>query len=240
MFALDEKLQADSFAVCELELSSLRLMNDANYLWLILVPRKENLIELIDLDFSDQITLLHEINAVSQLLKNHFNAEKLNVANLGNVVSQLHFHLIARQKNDLAFPKPVWNFAAAKPYSQLEAEELILKIKSLLLRTIDNKSNSNHCAEVIRPLFIEENEATTILRKKIFYRANHRGCKETDFLLGKFFSAKLSNLEEFGLDLCAKFIDEDDLLIYDWILGRETTPKHYKTLIAAIQEFHCC
>ncbi len=132
MFALHSQLKSDTHFICDLPLSSALLMNDANYLWLILVPRKPDLIELTDLSFTEQTQVLQEINSVAKILKKEFNAEKLNIAALGNVVSQLHIHVIGRKKNDATFPKPVWGNAPAKPYATKEAEALIQKLKSLL------------------------------------------------------------------------------------------------------------
>ncbi len=132
MFALHSQLKSDTHFICDLPLSSALLMNDANYLWLILVPRKPDLIELTDLSFAEQTQVLQEINSVAKILKKEFNAEKLNIAALGNVVSQLHIHVIGRKKNDATFPKPVWGNAPAKPYATKEAEALIQKLKSLL------------------------------------------------------------------------------------------------------------
>ena len=132
MFALHSQLKSDTHFICDLPLSSALLMNDANYIWLILVPRKPDLIELTDLSFAEQTQILYEINSVAKILKKEFNAEKLNIAALGNVVSQLHIHVIGRKKNDATFPKPVWGNAPAKPYATKEAEALIQKLKSLL------------------------------------------------------------------------------------------------------------
>ncbi len=132
MFTLHSQLKSDTHFICDLPLSSALLMNDANYLWLILVPRKPDLIELTDLSFTEQTQVLQEINSVAKILKKEFNAEKLNIAALGNVVSQLHIHVIGRKKNDATFPKPVWGNAPAKPYATKEAEALIQKLKSLL------------------------------------------------------------------------------------------------------------
>lgn len=132
MFALDSKLAADTFLISDLKSSRLLLMNDSNYLWLILVPRKENLVELTDLNFDEQIEVLREINLVAEILQKEFVAEKLNIAALGNVVKQLHIHVIARQRNDVTFPKPVWGNAPAKPYEKDEAAKIIAKIKSFL------------------------------------------------------------------------------------------------------------
>ena len=132
MFALHSQLKSETHFICDLPLSSALLMNDANYLWLILVPRKPDLIELTDLSFTEQTQVLHEINSVAEILKKEFNVDKLNIAALGNVVSQLHIHVIGRKKNDATFPKPVWGNAPAKPYAAKEAEALIQKLKSLL------------------------------------------------------------------------------------------------------------
>jgi diadenosine tetraphosphate (Ap4A) HIT family hydrolase len=132
MFVLDSKLQADSFFVADLKMSRLLLMNDANYTWLILVPQKPDLVELTDLTFYEQVEVLGEINMLARILKTNFGCEKLNIGALGNVVNQLHIHVIARKKNDATFPKPVWGNAPAKPYEKDEAQDVINKIKSLI------------------------------------------------------------------------------------------------------------
>jgi diadenosine tetraphosphate (Ap4A) HIT family hydrolase len=132
MFILDSKINSDTYAIADLKISRLLLMNDSNYFWLILVPRKANLVELIDLDFDEQIEVLREINLVGKILKENFGAEKLNIAALGNVVKQLHIHVIGRFQNDASFPKPVWGNSPLKPYQEEAALEIIKKIKSLL------------------------------------------------------------------------------------------------------------
>jgi len=132
MFTLDRQFEKDCFLVKELTLSKLLLMNDSNYHWFILVPKKENLVELIDLDSADQAVLLQEINQLSQILKNEFACDKVNIATLGNVVKQLHIHVVGRFSNDISFPKPVWGAAPAKPYDQETASNLITKIKDLI------------------------------------------------------------------------------------------------------------
>ncbi len=129
MFDLNSKLAADTFLVGDLKISRLLLMNDANYFWFILVPRKPDLVELTDLSFEEQIEVLREINLVAKILKTDFAAEKLNIAALGNVVKQLHIHVIGRFENDIAFPKPVWGAAPAKAYEEKAALELINKVK---------------------------------------------------------------------------------------------------------------
>ncbi|GAA5075872.1 HIT family protein [Lysobacter panacisoli] len=125
---LHPQLAQDTHPVAHFALSELRLMDDANHPWLILVPRVAEAIELIDLDEAQQATLLHEINAACHALRAAFEPHKLNVAALGNVVSQLHVHVIARFPDDIAWPRPVWGTATAQPYSP---EALVARIRQL-------------------------------------------------------------------------------------------------------------
>ena len=129
MFILDSKLSQDSFVVCDLKISQLLLMNDSNYPWLILVPKKADLIELTDLSFEEQLEVLREINLIGEVLKEEFSVQKLNIAALGNVVKQLHIHVIGRFENDASFPKPVWGAITSKPYEERVAQELIKKLQ---------------------------------------------------------------------------------------------------------------
>jgi diadenosine tetraphosphate (Ap4A) HIT family hydrolase len=140
MFILDKKLQQDSFFIADLELCKVLLMNDANYPWLILVPRQNNLKEIIDLSFDDQIILLKEINFVAEIFKKEFEFDKLNIANLGNVVSQLHIHVIARKKNDATFPRPVWGNAQALEYHGNHLTKTLEKIQKYF-NNVDRKSD---------------------------------------------------------------------------------------------------
>lgn len=130
MFKLDKKLQEDSFYLGDLTLSTALLMNDSNYPWVILVPKKPNLKDIIDLDFDDQIILLKEINFIAQILKQEFSCDKLNIANLGNVVSQLHIHIIARTITDKTFPKPVWGNAEGVKYCGANLTKILEKLQN--------------------------------------------------------------------------------------------------------------
>ena len=125
MFTLDPQLQKDTIAIASLPLCELLLMNDANYPWLILVPRREGARELVELSADDQLQFLQESNAVSRLLQTQFAAEKLNVAALGNVVAQLHIHHVARFASDAVWPKPVWGAAPAVAYQEDRLAEVI-------------------------------------------------------------------------------------------------------------------
>ena len=106
-WTLDPRLAQDTIVLGDLPLSRVLLMNDANYPWLILVPRRENLVELIDLDNSGQATLMIEIARAARALKAVAACDKLNVAALGNEVRQLHVHVVAHRNGDAAGVRPV-------------------------------------------------------------------------------------------------------------------------------------
>lgn len=130
-FELHPQIAADTVPVKELELSCLRLMNVAALPWLILVPRRGALREIIDLGENDQAMLWKEIAQVSRGLSAAVNPTKLNVAALGNVVPQLHVHVIARFEGDPAWPKPVWGNLPMEPYT---AEARTTMVQNLLSR----------------------------------------------------------------------------------------------------------
>lgn len=113
---LDPQLAADTIALGDLPLARVLLTDDANYPWLILVPRRPGVSDLIDLTETDQAQLTREIATVSRALRQVTECRKLNVAALGNVVPQLHVHVIARRADDAAWPRPVWGVAPRLPY----------------------------------------------------------------------------------------------------------------------------
>ena len=125
---LHPQLADDTHPVAQFKLCELRLMDDANHPWLILVPRVEDAVELIDLDESQQAELMREVALASRALQDAFSPHKLNVAALGNLVPQLHVHVIARFREDIAWPRPVWGMATAQPYSP---EALVRRIRAL-------------------------------------------------------------------------------------------------------------
>jgi diadenosine tetraphosphate (Ap4A) HIT family hydrolase len=131
-FTLDPQLKADTVAVTDLALCSVLLNDDANYPWLILVPRRPRLVELIDLNDADRATLWDEIARVSRVLKSVTRCHKLNVAQLGNMVAQLHIHIIARETTDAAWPGPVWGKAPTKAYGAEARQELVGKLQGSL------------------------------------------------------------------------------------------------------------
>jgi diadenosine tetraphosphate (Ap4A) HIT family hydrolase len=131
-FALDPRLAADTHLVGELALSRLLLMDDARFPWLILVPRIAGARELIDLDATDQRSLLAELAGAGRALEALLRPDKLNVAALGNVVPQLHVHLIARYATDAAWPQPVWGVGERVPYDSGARAARIAELRAAL------------------------------------------------------------------------------------------------------------
>lgn len=132
MFALDSRLEQDTFALGDFPLCRLLLSKDANYPWFILVPRRPDISELFDLDDSEREQLWKETNFLSKTLKDCFAADKMNVAALGNVVSQLHIHVIVRRLTDVAWPAPVWGNKPAIEYSADQLNEVRQRVKAAL------------------------------------------------------------------------------------------------------------
>lgn len=132
-FTLNEKLKNDCIVLGKLQFSYLLLLNNSLVPWFILVPETDET-ELYELNGDQQINLLAEINALSALVKKAFNADKLNVATIGNIVSQLHIHIIGRTKNDFCWPGVVWGAQDKKLYS----DEEVCKIKDIVKNNLEN------------------------------------------------------------------------------------------------------
>jgi diadenosine tetraphosphate (Ap4A) HIT family hydrolase len=132
MFQLHDRLAADTVEIDRWALSRVLLMNDSNYPWLVLVPEREGLRDLHDLAPQDHAPLMAEIARASRALQAIHSPHKLNVAALGNVVPQLHVHVIARFTTDAAWPRPVWGVAPPKPYGEAALAEALQKLKAAL------------------------------------------------------------------------------------------------------------
>jgi diadenosine tetraphosphate (Ap4A) HIT family hydrolase len=130
VWSLHPQLARDGIVLGELPLSHVLVMNDANYPWLVLVPRRADMVEIIDLDDADRIQLMVEISDVAQALKRMTRCDKLNVAALGNAVAQLHVHIIARFRNDAAGPRPVWGQVPPRPYETADLAQLMQKLRA--------------------------------------------------------------------------------------------------------------
>ncbi len=132
-FKLDDRLAGDSVPVTDLPLSTVRLMNERSWPWLVLVPRRPGLIEIIDLDPADRLTLMEEIVRAAEALSRLYRPDKMNVAALGNVVPQLHVHIIARFRGDPAWPRPVWGVKPIpEPYGETALSEAVRRIAAVL------------------------------------------------------------------------------------------------------------
>ncbi len=132
MFELDPRLEADTHMLGDFPLCRLLLMNDANYPWFILVPRRAGVREIFELSIDDQHALLQESSFLAERLQTVFGADKINIAALGNQVPQLHLHHIVRYENDAAWPGPVWGAHPARAYGQKELAAMLLKVGMVL------------------------------------------------------------------------------------------------------------
>jgi diadenosine tetraphosphate (Ap4A) HIT family hydrolase len=124
-FRLDPRITASSHALASLGLSELRLQDDGRFPWAVLIPRQAEAVELADLSRADQQDLLEEIAVAGRLVRAigaawHLPVEKLNIANLGNVTPQLHWHVVGRRAADPCWPGPVWGQGTAQPLSEAQ------------------------------------------------------------------------------------------------------------------------
>ncbi|GMQ90837.1 MAG: HIT domain-containing protein [Gammaproteobacteria bacterium] len=129
MARLHPQLEKDCLLIGHFPLCYLLLMRDANYPWLILVPDREDISEIFQLSESDQQQLMQESSILASVLAKQFQADKINIAALGNVVPQLHIHHIVRYKDDVAWPAPVWGAVAAREYTEGGLVQIIKKLK---------------------------------------------------------------------------------------------------------------
>ncbi len=136
MFTLDPRLQQDTLHLGDFPLCSLLLMNDSQYPWFILVPRREDVSEVFQLADAEERQLWQEASLLAERLKDSFKADKMNIATLGNVVSQLHVHVIARSRKDVAWPAPVWGRHPAVPYTEEQLAALREKL-AMVLASLD-------------------------------------------------------------------------------------------------------
>jgi diadenosine tetraphosphate (Ap4A) HIT family hydrolase len=131
-FSLHPQLENDTIFVASLELSEVLLMNDSRYPWIILVPRIENAVDITDLSAENRIVFNEEIQRIALAIKNHFMPDRLNIAMLGNIVLQLHCHIIARFENDFAWSKPVWGIGDAVNYTEEQRAKIFGLFQSTL------------------------------------------------------------------------------------------------------------
>jgi diadenosine tetraphosphate (Ap4A) HIT family hydrolase len=131
-FALDSRLRHDTRHVASLELCDVLLMNDARFPWLVLVPRVPGMVEICDLAMEQQAMLWREVTHASQALRSPEPFDKLNLGALGNIVRQLHVHIVGRREGDAAWPGPVWGSGAAVPYDDKALAALLTRLRDTL------------------------------------------------------------------------------------------------------------
>jgi diadenosine tetraphosphate (Ap4A) HIT family hydrolase len=131
-FELDRRLEADTRHVMWLGLCELRLMDDRRWPWLVLVPQRRNAVEVHDMTPLDQALLTFETNMVAEALKKVTHCTKINSGALGNIVRQLHVHVVARSEGDAIWPGPVWGYGQREPYRREEAHQFADRIASAL------------------------------------------------------------------------------------------------------------
>lgn len=124
-FELDARLERDSELVTVLGLCQLRLLKDSRWPWLMLVPQRPDVTEIFELTPLDQALLTFETNTIARALKEATGARKINVGALGNVVSQLHVHIVARFEGDPNWPGPIWGFGQAVPYVSSQRNDFL-------------------------------------------------------------------------------------------------------------------
>lgn len=128
-WTLHPQLANDTGHIGDLTLSQVRVMHDANYPWLLLVPRRAGASEIIDLDPDERVQLMTEISDAGRALKSVTRCDKLNIAAIGNMVPQLHIHVVARRRDDAAWPRPVWGAAPPRAYEPTALDALIATIR---------------------------------------------------------------------------------------------------------------
>ncbi len=133
-FILNSRLEHDSFFVVNLDLCQVRLMNNQEFIWFILIPQINDIVHITDLSLDNQMILIQEINQTAKILQKLFTPTRLNIAAIGNIVAQMHWHIVVRYDTDTAWPNPVWG---SKPslYAESQENTFINLFKNALLET---------------------------------------------------------------------------------------------------------
>jgi len=130
-FKINKKLNNSSHYITDLKLCSLRLQDNSRFPWVVLIPKRKNIKDISELNSKDQILLIKEIVKVSKIMKKLFKTKKLNVEKIGNIVPQLHVHIIARRNKDKSWPLSVW-VVKGKNYSKKGLRNILEKLKKVL------------------------------------------------------------------------------------------------------------
>src|SRR5438309_4931413 len=171
-WSLHSQLKKDTIDIGDLPLCRVLVIKDAHYPWLLLVPRRSEAVEIIDLDEVAQAQLMTEISRVGRALKEVTRCDKLNIAALGNLVPQLHVHVIARRSSDAAWPRPVWGVMPPLAHDAEEVQNFI----SALRRKIWLGREHKYCQHLIRfPWGNRPSSPTSSISRRI-YAAMTRNC----------------------------------------------------------------
>ena len=131
MFLVHKKFIKSTHYIADLKLCQVRLQDNSKFPWIMLIPRKRGVSQILDLGKNDQIQLLDEIQYCSKIMKKHFKCFNLNVEKVGNIIPQLHIHVIARHKKDPTWPLSVW-VTKGKPYTKAELAKILAKLKKII------------------------------------------------------------------------------------------------------------
>ena len=131
MFQLNKKFNKSSHFITELKLCHIRLHDNSKFPWIMLIPKREKVSQILDLNKKDQIQLLNEIQYCSKKMKKYFKCTNLNVEKVGNIIPQLHIHVIPRHKKDPTWPLSVW-VTKPKPYTKKELEKILIKLRKII------------------------------------------------------------------------------------------------------------
>lgn len=144
MVNLHPQLRKETIEIVVLRLSRVLLLNDSRFQWLILVPDRPSVTELHTLNAADQMILMSELTVCSRVLESLYRPDKINIGALGNLVPQLHIHVVARFQTDTAWPGPVWGFGERQPYSTSVLEDTVTSLRKLLRNELAKEAQQNN------------------------------------------------------------------------------------------------
>ena len=131
MFKIHKKFEKTTHYIADLKLCQIRLQDNAKFPWIMLIPKRNKISQILDLNRKDQIRLMDEIQYCSKIMKKNFPCDNLNVEKVGNIVPQLHIHIVPRHKKDPSWPLSIW-VVKGKPYSKFALAKMIIKLQSII------------------------------------------------------------------------------------------------------------
>ena len=131
MFKIHKKFEKTTHYIADLKLCQIRLQDNAKFPWIMLIPKRNKVSQILDLNRKDQIRLMDEIQYCSKIMKKNFPCDNLNVEKVGNIVPQLHIHIVPRHKKDPSWPLSIW-VVKGEPYSKFALSKMIVKLQSII------------------------------------------------------------------------------------------------------------